>query len=64
MSENRFPEGWNEKKVQRVLSHYERQSDGEALAEDEAGMQGSATVVELPHDLLPQVRELIAKHKR
>ena len=34
------------------------------LAEDEAGMQGSATVVELPHDLLPQVRELIAKHKR
>jgi hypothetical protein len=34
--QNRFPAGWNEARVQRVLAHYERQSDTGAVAEDEA----------------------------
>src|SRR5438552_785709 len=29
--QNRFPPGWNEARVQRVLAHYERQSDTEAV---------------------------------
>ena len=34
--QSRFPAGWNDARVQRVLAHYEEQSDAEAVAEDEA----------------------------
>lgn len=61
MSQNRFPDGWDEDKVQRVLAHYGEQTEDEALAEDEAGIQPSETVMNVPHDLVPKVRELIAK---
>jgi len=44
MSQSKFPEGWREEKVRRVLAHYEEQTDDEALAEDEAGMESSETV--------------------
>lgn len=61
MSENKFPDGWDEDKVERVLAHYGTQSEDEALAEDEAGIEPSETVMNVPHDLVAKVRELIAK---
>jgi hypothetical protein len=61
MSQNNFPEGWDESRVRKVLAHYDEQSDDEALAEDEAGVASSETVMNVPHDLVSQVRELIAK---
>ena len=64
MKQSKFPAEWNEEKVQRVLGHYEEQTDDEAVAEDKAGVEGSGTVVEVPHDLLPQAPELIAKRRR
>jgi hypothetical protein len=62
MSQNRFPEGWSEEKVRRVLTHYEEQTEDEAVAEDEAGIESSETVMNVPHDLVSKVRELIAKY--
>ena len=60
----RFPPGWDAKKVQRVLKHYEGQSDDEAVAEDEAAMKGGTrTIMKIPRKLAPVVRELIAKGK-
>ena len=35
MKTNRFPRGWDEKRVKRVLAHYETQTEEEAVAEDE-----------------------------
>ena len=61
MSQNKFPDGWDEDRVQRVLAHYGEQSEEEALAEDEAGIEASETVMNLPRDLVPKVREPIAK---
>ena len=61
MSQSKFPDGWDEDKVQRVLAHYGEQTEDEALAEDEAGIQPSETVMNVPHDLVPRVRELIAR---
>jgi hypothetical protein len=37
--ENRFPPGWDEERVQEVLEYYERQTDEEAVAEDEAAFE-------------------------
>ena len=61
MSENDFPGGWDESRVRKV-AQYDGQPQDEALAEDEAGVASSETVMTIPHDLVSRVRELIAKH--
>ena len=62
MKKNSFPNGWNEERVKRVLDHYENQTEDEAVAEDEAAWEDvSHTFVEVPNELVPAVRELIAK---
>jgi hypothetical protein len=64
MRKNRFPAGWDEERVRRVLAHYEEQTEEEAVAEDEAAFEDSTqTVIEVPNELLPAIREFIAKHK-
>jgi len=63
MSQNKFPGGWDESRVRRVLAHYEDQTEVEALAEDEAGVESSETIMNVPRDLVPKVRELIARHQ-
>ena len=62
MSNNNLPDGWDENKLRRVLAHYDSQTEDEAVAEDEAGVESSETVMNVPHDLVSKVRELIAKH--
>jgi hypothetical protein len=64
MKQSKFPEGWNEERVRKVLVHYEEQTEDEAVAEDEAGVESSETVMSVPHELVPIVRELIAKRQR
>ena len=62
---SRFPKGWDEKKVRTVLSHYEKQNEEEAVAEDEAAFKNrTQTAMEVPVQLVSTVRELIAKHKK
>ena len=65
MAKSNFPPGWDEQRVQKVLAHYEAQSEDEALAEDEAAVDTPGqTVMEVPSDLVAAVRELIAKHNK
>ena len=62
MIQTKFPPGWDEERVRKVLAHYESQSEEEALAEDEAAYEdASQTFIEVPNDLVPKVRELLAK---
>ena len=61
---NKFPAGWDDKKVQEVLTHYEAQGEEAALLEDEAGVENSDTVMSVPHELVPMVRALIAKQSK
>jgi hypothetical protein len=63
MSDNKFPANCDEQKVRRVIAHYEEQTEEDALAEDEAGIQPSDTVMNIPHELVPKVRALIAKRQ-
>ena len=63
MAKSAFPYGWDQERVSRVLSHYEEQDEDEALAEDEAAWEDrSETFIEVPVELLPEVREILAKH--
>lgn len=60
----KYPPGWDEERVRRVLEYYELQTEEEAVAEDEAAFRDrKAAVVEVPHEMLPLVRELLGKQK-
>ena len=64
MKRANFPEGWDEERVRRVLERYDKQSDEEAVAEDEASYESTRhTTMEIPVELVPQVRELLAKRR-
>ena len=65
MSETKYPHGWDGSRVNRVLEHYESQTDEEAVAEDEATWEETShTKMDVPVDLVPTVRELIAKKEQ
>lgn len=64
MEENQFPAGWDEARVRRVLSHYETQLEDEAVSEDEKAFKNRGrTVIEVPVELVPLIREIIAQYK-
>jgi hypothetical protein len=64
MRQDRFPVGWDEARVRQVLAHYEEQTEDEAVAEDEAAFEeATQTVMEVPSELVPAIRELLAKHQ-
>ena len=50
--QNEFPPGWDEKRVQSVIAHYEQQTEDEAVAEDEAALADeSSMLIEVPNVL-------------
>ena len=56
-----YPEGWDEKRVKNVLKHYEKQSEFEAVAEDEASFElNDQTYIEVPKKLVPDIRRMLA----
>lgn len=60
-----FPRGWDEQRVRKVLTHYENQCEDDAVAEDEAAFQAEGqTVMIVPSDLVPAIRDLIASQQR
>ena len=62
IKQSKYPKGWDDGRVQRVLEHYEAQSEEEAVAEDEAAYEDKEqTFIEVPNELVAVVRELIAK---
>jgi len=64
MSDQKFPQGWDESRVRRVLDHYESQTDDAAATEDQEAFESTThTAMEVPVELVPEVRRLIAKRR-
>jgi hypothetical protein len=62
MSKQKFPPGWDEARVQRLIAHYEQMDDDVMVAEDEATQESEGqTLMVVPTELVPAVRELIAR---
>jgi len=58
---NRYPKGLNHRKVRDLIKYYETQSDAAAIAEANAAYRRrTSALIEVPVELLPQVRRLIA----
>ena len=58
----RFPDDWDEDRVQRLLAHYESQTEEEAVEEDEGVPEDpSHSFMAIPKALVPSVRRLLAQ---
>ena len=61
----RFPPGWDEKRVKAVIAYYDRQSEEEELAEYQAAMRVDGhSIMLVPTKLMPEIRRLIARQRR
>lgn len=60
-----FPPGWDEKRVKALADYYDNQSDDEAIAEAEEAFElEGQTVVVVPVEIMPAIRDLIDKHQQ
>ena len=65
MNEQRFPNGWDEQRVKRLLAELDARTEEEWIAADEAAATdgGDQAVITVPAALLPEIRRLLAAHK-
>lgn len=66
MSEQqKFPPGWDAERAKRLIEHYDKLSEDELTAADDAAAdeQNGKTVITVPDSLLPAIRQLLATHK-
>ncbi len=65
MNEQRFPAGWDEQRVKRLLAELDARTDEEWVAADEAAAAdgGGQAVITVPASLLPEIRRLLAAHQ-
>jgi hypothetical protein len=62
MNDQRFPPGWNEERVKRLIAHYDSLTEEEQVAEDDSAVaeQKGQTVITVPETPLPAIRQLLA----
>ena len=64
MKQSKFPSGWGEERVRKVIAHYEEMTGEQEVAEDEAAFEDQTqAVMQIPLELVPAARELIARHQ-
>jgi hypothetical protein len=61
MRKNKYPHGWSEARIRKVIEYYDSQTEDEEAAEIEAAL--ASTTMEVPKALVPVVRDLIATRK-
>ena len=65
MNKQRFPKGWDEERLQKLLAELDYRTDEEWVAADEAAANDDTeqAVITVPTKLLPEIRRLIAGTK-
>jgi hypothetical protein len=62
VSKQKFPPGWDEKRVLELIAHYESQTEDEEFADIEAARAAEdITLMAIPTELVPEVRALLAR---
>lgn len=62
MKKQKFPPGWNEKRVKKLIAHYENQTEEEEFADIETARKAKdVTLMAIPTELVPEVRALLAR---
>lgn len=65
MKKQRFPKGWDEHRVRKLIAELDARTDDEWIGADEAAAadDGNQTVITVPTALLPEIRRILAAHK-
>ncbi|MDX1963396.1 MAG: hypothetical protein SFX18_09600 [Pirellulales bacterium] len=64
MTQQNLPPGWDAERIRKVLLHYETQTEDEQFAEIEAAFDDDSTIMmAVPAELVPEVRELLARRQ-
>ena len=65
MSDQKFPPGWDERRVKELLAGLDSRTEEDWAVADEAAATESEdqVVVTVPAALLPEIRRLLATHK-
>ncbi len=64
MRKRKFPPGWNEKRVQDLIAHYENQTEDEEFADIKVAREAEdITMMAIPTDLVPEIRALLARRQ-
>ncbi len=64
-TKQKFPPGWNERKVRAVIKHYEQLSDEQLAREIESTPEVmEESLMSVPAKLVPAVQKLIARHQK
>ena len=64
MTESKFPAGWDAKRVQDVIDHYENQTEDEQAQEIEDGLEQDGMIwIAIPKTIIDEVRALIAREQ-
>ena len=62
MKKQKFPPGWDEKRVKELIAPHENQTEDEEFADIEAALEEeNTTLMAIPSELVPEVRALLAR---
>jgi hypothetical protein len=62
MKKQKFPPGWDEKRVEELIAHYENQTEDEEFADIEASREAEdVTLMAIQTELVPEVRALLVR---
>jgi hypothetical protein len=63
-AKQKYPRGWNEKRVRELIAYYDNQTEDEAVTEYETAMAlQEMTMMSVPRDLVPEIERLIARRR-
>jgi len=60
----KYPAGWDEKRIRKLAEHYDNQTEDEQVAEHEEAFQAkNQTIMVVPTELVPEIIKLINRKR-
>ena len=60
----KYPAGWDEKRIRKLAEHYDNQTEDEQLAEHEEAFRAkNQTIMVVPTELVPEIIKLINRKR-
>jgi len=60
----KYPAGWDEKRIRKLAEHYDNQTEDEQVAEHEEAFRAkNQTIMVVPTELVPEIIKLINRKR-
>ena len=60
----KYPTGWDEKRIRKLAEHYDNQTEDEQVAEHEEAFRAkNQTIMVVPTELVPEIIKLINRKR-